>query len=321
MKTKLIRILAAVSLAAVSVATLAQPVTLEFNSLNRKQGFPALLEHRAQYTDKISGVLTRPANATGNVPAMIIMHSSGGIIPATWEWSNFFLQMGVATFVVDSFGPRGIADTGSDSSQLNYGASVADSLLALKTLAAQPGIDSKRIGVIGFSRGAVAAATSSFENIRAATLGSNNPLRFALHVPFYGGCTLVGTTTGAPMLFFFAGKEEYVPPESCPATANQLRARGADVTDVMYPNAYHSFDVERSKHVYLAKGESWTSCSRTQDMDTMNYYVSGKQVTPKEYAEAFSKCTKHGVTIGYDYSAKSDSREKTKAFVAKVFGL
>lgn len=145
--------LAGIAFLAAVAASFAQ-TTIEFNSMNRKQGFPAILEHRAQYTDKISGVFTRPANAAGNVPVMVIMHSSGGINETTWEWSKFFLDMGVATFVVDSFKPRGIQYSTLDQSVLNYGASLADSLMALKVVSEQPGVDPKRIGVIGFSRGA-----------------------------------------------------------------------------------------------------------------------------------------------------------------------
>lgn len=314
-------ITAGVMLTACSAA-LAQPVTLEFNSLNRKQGFPALLEHLAQYTDKISGVFTRPANATGNVPAMVIMHSSGGINSTTWEWSNFFLQMGVATFVVDSFGPRGIVNTTYDQSQLNYAASTADALIALKTLSAQPGIDPKRIGVIGFSRGALAAGTSSVERIRSSVLGADAGLRFALHVPYYGGCTQVGTTTGSPMLFFVGKDDDFISAESCVKAVSALRNKGANVSElVIYPNAHHAFDVTRPKSLYIGNAQSGRNCVIFQDLDDSSYYAEGVKVTPKEYAEYFGKCQTKGATVAQNDQAKSDSREKTKAFVAKVFGL
>jgi hypothetical protein len=125
MKAVVKYIISTVLLSVAAVSTWAQ-TTIEFNSLNAKQGFPAILQGRAQYTDKISGVFTRPNGAKGDVPAMIIMHSSGGINNTTWDWSKFFLDMGIATFVVDSFKPRGIVHTSFDQSQLNYAASTAD---------------------------------------------------------------------------------------------------------------------------------------------------------------------------------------------------
>lgn len=303
--------------------TLAQQ-SIEFNSLDRKQGFPALLGGRAQYTDKINGVFTHPTGASGNVPVMVILHSSGGISPAsTGEWSQFFLEMGIATFVVDSFGPRGVLTSTTDQSQLNYAASTADALKALKVVAEQRGVDPKRIGVIGFSRGALATATSSFDNVRTAVLGADSPLKFNLHVAFYGGCSLIGTTTGAPMLFFVGKEDDYFSAESCTGAVTKLRARGANVTDlVVYPNAYHGFDVTRDKTVYTANAQSFKGCSSAgQDLDNMTYYLGDTRVTSKEYGEYFGKCVARGASVSPDRTAKADARARTKAFVLKNFAM
>lgn len=321
MKIKLCHItIVGIALLASAVSAFSQQ-TIEFTSLNRKQGFPALLEHRAQYTEKISGVLNYPAGATGQVPAMVIMHSSGGINATTWEWSNYFLQMGIATFVVDSFTPRGILSSAADQAQLGYAASTTDALLALKVVAAQPGIDPKRVGVIGFSRGALAAATSSFEYIRAAVLGADSALKFALHIPYYGGCTQVGTTTGAPILLFAAQEDDFVSAESCTFTVGKLKEKGATVEYVLYPNTYHSFDVERPKDLYIGNAQSWKQCVMGQDLDNLDYYVDRKQVTSKEYGEYHGKCMTRGTTVGLNSKSKFDSRAKTQSFVKKVFGL
>ena len=296
--------------------------TIEYQSMNRKQGFPAILEHRIQLSDRINGTLTRPPGASGDVPAMVIMHSSGGIIPNTWEWSKFFLDMGIATFVVDSFGPRGITTTTMDQSQLSYPASTVDALLALKLLAAQPGIDAKRIGVIGFSRGAAAAAASSLENIRAAVLG-DSPLKFALHIPYYGGCSQVGTTTGAPLLYFVGKEDDFISAELCAVTVGKMKERGANVADfVQYPNTYHSFDVENEKpRYYIANAQAWKKCILGQDMDDLSYFADGKKVNLQEYNDYYQRCMTRGATIASNFQAKTDSRARTKAFVSKVFGL
>lgn len=307
-----------------AICNAAMGQTIEFNSMDRKQGFPALLNGRAQFTDKINGTFTRPAGATGNVPVMVIMHSSGGVAPvSTGEWSQFFLEMGVATFVVDSFGPRGIVTTTMDQSQLNYAASTADALNALKVVAAQPGVDPKRIGVIGFSRGALATATSSFENVRAAVLGADSPLRYSLHVVFYGGCTLIGTTTGAPMIFFVGKDDDFFSAESCTGAVTKLRARGANIVDfTVYPNATHSFDVTRAKTVYIANAQSFKGCAGAgQDLDNLTYYLGDTRVTSKEYGEYFGKCMTRGSSVGQNNAAKDDSRAKTKAFVLKNFAM
>ena len=310
------------ALLAASVVSLAQ-TTIEFDSLNRKQGFPAILQGRAEYTDRISGVFTRPDGKSGNFPVMVIMHSSGGIITETWEWSKFFLKMGIATFVVDSFKPRGIGNSTMDQSQISYPASVSDALLALKVIAAQPGIDSKRIGVIGYSRGAVAAATSAFENIRAGVLGKDNALKFALHIAYYGGCSMVGTTTGVPMQLFVGDRDNIITPETCGVAVSGLKAKGANVIDyVAYPGALHSFDVQRDKEVYVANAQSFKGCAgAVQDLDTMDYFIDERKVSSKEYGDYFATCMTKGYSIGYNYSAKADSQKRVAALVAKTFGL
>ena len=70
-----------------------------------------------------------------------------------------------------------------------------------------------------------------------------------------------------------------------------------------------------------ANAQSWKTCVIAQDLDDLAYYAEGKQVAPKEYGEYFGKCTTRGATVGLNFQAKSDSRVRTKAIVAKVFGL
>lgn len=321
MKTKFIRILAAITIAASAATALAQPVTIEFNSLKGKQGFPAILQGRAEYIDKISGVFTRPAGVTGDVPAMVIMHSSGGINNSTWDWSKYFLDMGIATFVVDSFKPRGIVDTASDQSQLNNGASTADALNALKVVATQSGIDPNRIGVIGFSRGGQASFTSTYSNIQKAVLGQNSA-KFALSVVFYGGYIMSGTTT-TPILYLMGDSDDYQSVEATTAFIADLKSRGDDVTFKVYPDATHGFDVEHAKaSIYAARAQVWKKCyPRAVDLDKMTYSVGNVVVSPKEFGESMGKCMSHGVTVTFNRSARDDARIQVRSFVSKVFGL
>jgi dienelactone hydrolase len=320
MKTVFKNLVSAVVLSVAAFSTWAQ-TTIEFNSLNGKQGFPAILQGRAQYTDKISGVFTRPAGAKGEVPAMIIMHSSGGINNTTWDWSKYFLDMGIATFVVDSFKPRGIENTASDQSQLNNAASTADALTALKVVAAQPGIDAKRIGAIGFSRGGGASFTATYPNVHKAVLGEDSP-KFALSVVFYGGYILSGTTT-TPMLYLMGDSDDYQSVEATTAFIADLRSRGNDISFKVYPDATHGFDVEHAKaSIYAARAQVWKKCyPRAVDLDNMTYSVGNVVVTPKEFGESMNKCSSLGVTVSFNRKARDDARNQVKDFVTKVFGL
>ena len=296
--------------------------TIEFNSLDKKQGFPALIGGRAQYTDKISGVFTRPAGASGNVPVMVIMHGSGGVLEeGTGAWSKYFLDMGIATFVVDSFGPRGVVNTVTDASLVSYPASVVDALKALQVVAKQPAVDVNRIGVIGGSRGGVAATVSGHKNVRDAVMGADNPLQYNLHVILYGGCTQVGTTTGAPMVFIMGDNDDYISVETCTKFVEGMRARGAQMEFIVYPGARHSFDVIRT-NAYSPKGQTWKNCApRYQDIDNLKYYINGKTVTSAEYGDNFGKCLSHGITVGPNQPAIDGTKVKIKSMLAKYFAM
>lgn len=305
-----------------AVCNAAMGQTIEFSSLDRKQGFPALFGGRAQYTDKINGVFTLPTGATGKVPVMVILHGSGGISEiGTGSWSRYFLSLGIATFVVDSFGPRGFASTAVDQSQLSYTASTVDALMALQAVANIPGVDAGRIGVIGFSRGGQSSTNSAYPKIRAAVLGASNALRYSLHVALYGGCSQPGTTDKTPILFLMGDDDGYVTPETCLSFVNAVRSRGGNIEFVVYPDTKHGFDQDR-KDVYAAKAQTWKKCAaRYQDLDNFTYSVDGKIVSSKEYGDAMSACMTTGVTVGPNYTSQTDARARVKAFVLSNFAM
>src|SRR5947207_15404780 len=62
----------------------------------------------------IAGELRLPRGATGRVPAVILQHGSGGVGPGPEFWARYLNDMGVASFVVDSFSGRGIVSTSTD---------------------------------------------------------------------------------------------------------------------------------------------------------------------------------------------------------------
>src|SRR6266581_7561758 len=59
----------------------------------------------------IAGELRLPQAAAGRLPAVILQHGSGGVGPGPELWARYFNEMGVASFVVDSFSGRGLVST------------------------------------------------------------------------------------------------------------------------------------------------------------------------------------------------------------------
>ena len=112
----------------------------------------------------IAGELRIPKAGTDKMPAVILLHGSGGIGGAgsmVDEWSRELNQLGIATFTIDSFAARGIVSTAIDQTRLGRLNMVADAYRALDLLAKHSRIDSNRVAVMGFSRGGQSALYSA----------------------------------------------------------------------------------------------------------------------------------------------------------------
>jgi hypothetical protein len=114
---------------------------------------------------EIPGTLSLPSNAVGPVPAVVIGHASGGLMPEGPE-ADYVAALnaaGIATLVIDMWTPRQVPSGaaafggggGEDHRPRAIGDTLPDAFGALKFLAAHPAIDRKRVGMLGFSWGAM----------------------------------------------------------------------------------------------------------------------------------------------------------------------
>lgn len=153
-----------------------QSVTLtdqEFLTGNQ-QGKPAIIARE----------LRIPRLGANRLPAVILLHGSGGVSGYVHEWSQQLNGMGIAAFIDDSFTGRRIVNTVSDQAQLGRLAMIVDAYRALELLARHPRIDSQRIAVMGFSRGAQAALYSSLKRFQAMHMQTAG-LEFAAYIALY----------------------------------------------------------------------------------------------------------------------------------------
>ncbi|MFI4973287.1 MAG: dienelactone hydrolase family protein [Caulobacterales bacterium] len=288
--------------------------------------------HREAPPATVVGYLYLPANATGPVPALILKHGSGGLKGATGDnirkWAKTLTSWGVAAFVVDSFGPRGISETASDQSQLRIFADLADSFAALKVLAADPRIDKNRIGIMGWSRGGSIAMVSALESARRAVLDADGP-KFAAHIVFYGAASNQfrdKATDGAPMLFFHGESDNYVPVGPTVEFADWIKGMGNAVTFVTYPRTYHDFDVEGGYQGLARDVESGRHCDVVTDMSTGRVTRMGGQaptgpLTPQLVGAYMKSCMERGGDLAYNAQARSDAVIKVHAFLQQVFHI
>jgi dienelactone hydrolase len=246
------------------------------------------------------------------------MHSSRGIVASILDWATMFNEMGIATLVVDSFTPRGLMEYSAD--QLAFPAGVVDSLRALGVLRQDSRIDSKNIGVIGFSRGAIAAMDSSFERYRAGVLGTDVG-KFALHIVFYGGCAQYAKTTDSPILTFIGTDDDFVNLDLCRKNAEILSQQGTKVELVVYEGALHGFDTDFPRQS-MPMVQNFKKCLMLQNMDTFDAaLLDGRTLTAEERTRYAKSCAGYGAVRGGDRKYASAARERVKLFVAEHFKL
>jgi dienelactone hydrolase len=103
----------------------------------------------------------RVAQGTGRLPVVVLQHGSGGVGANIDVWSRELNQLGISTFVIDSFTGRGLTDVNSNHALLGRLNFILDIYRALEILAKHPRVNPERIALIGFSRGGQAALYAS----------------------------------------------------------------------------------------------------------------------------------------------------------------
>ena len=295
---------------------------IEFMSADSQTTLEQVKAGQVDLNTKIWGDISFPATLFGGVtatpekrvPAMVILHSSGGVNKITGDWATLLNRMGVATLVVNSFAGRGIERTGENQTQLSQSASSTDALLALKLLASHPLIDAKRIGVIGFSRGAESSLIAGFESFRMSILKSET--KFAGHIAVYGGCTSAGKSTGAPMLMLIGELDDHVLTEKCIWNADVLKKLGADIRINVYPGAHHGFDNPKAVSWNPKIAQHVTCAVNTLDFDSGLRHLKGfdSPLAPREFQQAVPVRCK--TTFGSHDGANVDAYRKSKEDVA-----
>ena len=192
----------------------------------------------------IAGVLRIPHVDKGRLPAVVLLHGSGGPGCNIPYWEDRLNAAGIATFALDAFTGRGIVETIDDQEQLGRLSSVVDVYRALDILAARPLIDGGRVALMGFSRGGqvtLYASVTRFQKMHAPS-----SLRYAAYLPFYPSCAITfidDTVVGeAPIRIFHGAADDWVPISYTREHVARLKAAGADVELFEYEGAFHAFD-------------------------------------------------------------------------------
>lgn len=228
-------------MALVSMSAFAVPATQEVLFPSQENGIAL----KAYWTPP-------PEGATG-APAVIALHGCGGL-PADRtridyahnRYIKIFHDSGLGVLFLDSFGPRGqtsICEQKPTERTVTESNRRLDVFGALQWLALQPGVDARRLAVVGWSHGGQTVLSSAN---RSADVVAVAPVKPAVLVAFYPGCNafekVLGYATVAPLLVMSGELDNWTPAAPCRGLMERLQAQQPTARYVQYPGSYHAFD-------------------------------------------------------------------------------
>ncbi len=202
---------------------------LKFSSEGKKLRFYSALDNS----------VFRPDGA-GPFPAIVLVHTCGGIGEHSRYWTEEFLKHGFAVLVVDSLGPRGVKDVcgGPFAARVGVGRGVKDAFDALVHLQKLGFVDAKRIGLVGTSWGGIMGLLVSSKALADAFSPGQ---RFGAVVSLYGDC-LLRDDVDRPLLVLMGEADTETPPAPCVPALQALKERGAPVEWHVYATITHAWD-------------------------------------------------------------------------------
>lgn len=271
-----------------------------------------------------------PDGVSGQLPAMVILHGSGGITDEReYGYAREFTKLNVISVIPDSFAPRGVKSTVSDQAAVTALDMAGDAMRVLAAVSKHPRIDPARIGIVGFSKG----GTVALQTALAAQAERHTPggPRFALHVAFYPGCDtqyLNVRSTGAPVRVLIGGNDTYVGSKPCLDYVARIKAGGADIEAIVYPEARHDWD-RGSKPWANSTGENHSKCvfieqpdrSWVEQTSGVQTFAPGGKPIPGAREQAYAKCRTQGIEGGPNPAVKEKSLADLRAFMQSALKL
>jgi dienelactone hydrolase len=193
--------------------------------------------------------LWRPTGA-GPFPAVVVMHSCGGVADNERSWASRLVGWGYAALVVDSFGPRNQRNICERTDFIPAQVRAQDAFNAAIYLRTLPDIAADRIGVIGFSHGGTTTLNAAIGEAVPTDRGGRP---FQAAVAYYPGCSggTIVTPFATDVLILIGKDDDWTLADRCKKTV-EARANQAHPPAIkVYPGAVHGFDQGGGPKPYL----------------------------------------------------------------------
>jgi carboxymethylenebutenolidase len=207
---------------------------------------------------KINGYMVRPANATGKLPTVLVVHENRGLNPYIEDVAR---RLAIVNYV--ALAPDGLTSVGGypgdeeKATQLFTkvdGGKMREDFYAAANWLKGNAAGTGKLGVVGFCFG------GTVTNVLAVRMGSN----LSAAVPFYGGQPSAEDTAkiNAPLLAHYGELDTRIT-SGWPAFDKELTAAKVPHEGYVYPGANHGFHNDTTPRYDKAAAElAW---SRTLD--------------------------------------------------------
>jgi dienelactone hydrolase len=205
-------------------------------------------------------------NGPGPHAAVVMLHGRGGpyssLATAVYNadtlskrhkfWGEFWASKGYVALLVDSFGPRGYWRGFPKASYEDRPSAVSEQTIrpldaygALAYLRGRPDVVRDRIGLQGWSNGAMTALVTM--SSRAPGVSNPSPASaFRAALVFYPGCGMEAIQGSylpyAPIQMFVGTADAEVSPKRCMSWEKRVHAAGGSIELTAYDDAEHDFD-------------------------------------------------------------------------------
>lgn len=261
---------------------------------------------RVKEVSSSSGLLRLPSKFTGQIPAVVLLHSNAGIVGVGDFYARALNSAGIATLEVDSFLPRGVR-SGNERTAPVLCDRLQDAWGALVFLSLDSRINPQQIGIAGFSSGAAVAIMTGM-GVRPARLARDNSTLpreqvYAAHFALYPACANIMDdqqrirswinpgrpqnwgTTGKPIHIVSGTSDDFDfnPRTDCLRMRGEFPEIASQLTIRMVEGATHAFDWPNPPPPAFSPFAK----AQTGGMVNMRYSAKEAEIAQKEMVEYF----------------------------------
>jgi len=231
-----------------SAVLVARPAPAAVNSTTIKVGV-----HR-----NMRAFLVTPSDP-GPHPALLVLHTSGGLEGADTGFAERLAQAGYVALVPAFMEAYGLtARMRREAFTTDAEPIYTDLIAALDTLRHTAGVDGTRLGAVGFSNGGYFAAWLAATGKIGAAVAYYGAFSGAGSDRDQGRFRASFTKNSAPLLILHGADDQTVPAGAAQHLASILAAAGSPYEMHLYPGAGHRFERSpRSDADNAAAGDAW----------------------------------------------------------------